>query len=322
MNRAQETMKQTKMKIMNNTTNVSTVIITHSGTNQSELKECLESIREQKILPDEVVLYFEDSTVLPDYDCILPSKISVITVEEHKQHSLSEARQIAANAATKDWLLFIDEDVTLEQNCIRELEKNFSSDVFCIGGVLKAFPGEKELVENIPWFFLWIQGIHTTGEFTDQMASVFDRNPYGALFVFDSDVFEKIDGFNTNLGKDAQNNGLLQSEETDLCLRGDKRTKKAFKLVPSAVGFHHIDSTQTQPKYMIRRAFFQGMSKAIIAKNTTQELNSESGVLLYILKYILYFKWIKENAPFMKLLYSVVLTASVGMGFIYEYYLN
>jgi len=308
---------------MTNANNISVVIITHSGTNEAYLKNCLQSINNQSVQPDEVVLYAEDETVLPQYGEIFDNSILVQQITENTERKLAEARQIAAEAATCSWLLFIDADVEIKHKCIERLKNNVSNDLFCVGGVLKSFPNERYLTEHVPWFFLWIQGIHTNQDFTDEMNEVFNRNPYGALFLFNTDVFRDIGGFDTELGKNASGEGaLLQGEETDLCLRAYQNTNKTFKLVRDAIGHHHISEKQVTFSYMIRRAFFQGISKAAIAKRTTPELETESTVIKHILNYILYGKWISQTKPIQKLIYSLVLTITVGIGFVYKSYIK
>ena len=308
---------------MTSTNSISVVIITHSGTNKTYLENCLRSINSQSTQPDEIVLYAEDETVLPKHEEILDDSILVNQVTQNTEKKLAEARQIAAEVATCSWLLFIDADVEIERNCIEKLKNNISNELFCVGGVLKSFPDEQYLAEHVPWFFVWIQGIHTNQDFTDEMMKLFNRNPYGALFLFNKDVFQEIGGFDTELGKNASGEGeLLQGEETDLCLRAHQDTDKTFKLVRDAIGYHHISEEQVTFSYMIRRAFFQGVSKAVIANRTTPELETESSVIKYILVYLLYGKWISQTKPIQKLIYSLLLTVAVGSGFVYESYLN
>jgi hypothetical protein len=98
-------------------------------------------------------------------------------------------------------------------------------------------------------------------------------------------VFNEVGYFNTNMGRFG--NRLLGSEEPELCIRIRNR-KPQSKIIydPSAVVYHQVSGNRTTLKYLWRRSFFEGVSKATMEKYVQTpsggSLSSENEYLRYL----------------------------------------
>lgn len=90
---------------------------------QSLLTECLKSIFEQTVLPDEVVIY-DDASKYPAEDyLILNPKVEVRLIKGDKNIMLAAARNKLMEQAKGDYIRYQDADDLLEPHCIEEIKK-------------------------------------------------------------------------------------------------------------------------------------------------------------------------------------------------------
>ncbi|BAS16632.1 glycosyltransferase AglG [Arthrobacter sp. Hiyo8] len=87
----------------------------------------------------------------------------------------------------------------------------------------------------------------------------------GANMSFRGDVFGRVGGFNASLGR--QSDRPLGCEETELCLRasiGSPGTRVVYE--PAAVVRHHVPAARGTLRYMLARAWSEGVSKAQVTR--------------------------------------------------------
>lgn len=90
------------------------------------LRQCIESVINQIDEKDEVILIDDGSTdnsseIYKAY--LLNNQVKLIKKENS---GLSDSRNIGVGIATKDYVLFLDSDDFLEENCIKELKQHIS----------------------------------------------------------------------------------------------------------------------------------------------------------------------------------------------------
>ena len=93
--------------------NVSVVILTRNSA--STIDQCLKSIIQEH--PGEIIAVDNMST---DGTLQILRRYGVKVVTD-ATYSLGEARQVGVNSATREYLMFVDSDIELTKNCIRQL---------------------------------------------------------------------------------------------------------------------------------------------------------------------------------------------------------
>lgn len=90
---------------------------------QSLLTECLNSIFEQTVLPDEVVIY-DDASKYPAEDYLISnSKVEVRLIKGKENIMLAASRNKLMEFATGEYIRYQDADDLLEPNCVEEIKK-------------------------------------------------------------------------------------------------------------------------------------------------------------------------------------------------------
>ena len=115
------------------------------------ISECIDSILKQSYKNIEVILIDDGSTdnsgKLCDNYCELDKRIKVIHC---KNGGLSAARNIGIKICTGDYIIFLDGDDFLVENCIedicKKINENINVDIIC-GKIIKYYP-DKQIKED------------------------------------------------------------------------------------------------------------------------------------------------------------------------------
>jgi GT2 family glycosyltransferase len=261
--------------------NVSVIISTYSKDMLNLVLDCIESIKKQSLLPKEIILVLDPCQSLVDfYKSQLPSDIKIVISEEF---GLSEARNAGVKSAKVDIVAFIDDDAIAEKNWLENLVKNYDNpSVAGAGGLIKPLWEEK----RPKWFpeeIYWVIGCSYKG-LPECKTNV--RNPIGCNMSFRRSVFEKVGNFKPNIGRFGKK--LLAGEEMEFSVRVlGKIENSTIVYDPSAVVYHRVRKNRTDLIYVLRRSFYEGMSKALIINSKSKKLkvlSSEAGYLSYLLK--------------------------------------
>jgi hypothetical protein len=114
------------------------------------------------------------------------------------------------------------------------------------------------------WFpeeFYWVVGCSYRG-LPETTAEV--RNLFGGCSCIKREVFERVGGFRTGIGRIGTH--PLGGEETELCIRARQHwPNSTFLFEPSARIHHQVPPSRVQWKYYSSRCFWEGFSKAVIA---------------------------------------------------------
>ncbi|KKH96470.1 hypothetical protein EO95_10585 [Methanosarcina sp. 1.H.T.1A.1] len=117
--------------------NVSIIIPTYKRSH--DLKECLDSIFIQTKFPSEIIVVdnaddFETEKIVSVEKVFFENKGAIIKyIKNGKLNSANIARNIGADNAKNDLLLFVDDDVVLDPNFIKEILNAFSQYPNAIG---------------------------------------------------------------------------------------------------------------------------------------------------------------------------------------------
>lgn len=298
---------------------VSVILCTYSPAMFDHFKECLESLISQTYSDIEIICIVDGNE---EYYKMITDKLSNLVSDERvklylndENLGLTESRNRGVKLASGDVVGFIDDDAVAEPDWVEELVKMYTGDVVAAGG--KLLP---QWVAGKPrWFpeeFYWMIGATYLG-FPEGVAEV--RNTFGSNISFRKEVFESVEGFNpSKFG--IKGKGQLQAGETELCDRVRKRFGRGVMYNPGAVVHHKIFSKRTKIKFLIKRAYWQGFSKAVMEGSS--DISEERSFLRYLLinrtlsRLGRFFRGSGENL--LKLVFVWLFTFFVGVGYIYR----
>lgn len=306
---------------------ISFIICTYSTEFFSDTLECINSLINQDYDNKEIILVMDKNDEL--YNMLtrfVPKRVNIII---NNIPGLSEARNLGIKNASGDIVVFIDDDAIADNSYISNLIKNYS-DEKVVGVTGKIFP---KGTPNYPEELYWIGGFTNKG-FPEERCEV--RNGYGCNMSFRRDVFDKVGSFNPNFGRTGKK--LVTCEETEFSIRL-LTSIPGSKIIydPSIIVYHKVHEYRQSFRYMIKRAYYEGMSKAHIDKlyknkngdktgdkTCEKTLSTENTYLKYLfidaipgrIKNIIIGRDIIHNIEDITMLLTVV--TSVGIGYVIE----
>ena len=189
----------------------------------------------------------------------LPRDVEIIA--NTGPRGLASARNTAVMASHGDPIVFLDDDAVAHERWLETLLAAFEDpDVIGVGG--HALPQWE--AEQPAWFpdeLLWVVGCSYRGLPTTGVV----RNPLGCNMAFRAEVFERVGSFDPAMGRVGSH--PVGCEETEFCIRA-ARALPAGKLVlvSGAEVEHAVRRDRGRPSYLLRRCFYEGVSKALVRK--------------------------------------------------------
>jgi GT2 family glycosyltransferase len=251
---------------------VSVIVSTYTKERYEEVRKCVESLKNQSVQPDEILLVLDPVDELIEF---YKRKMDVKVVRS-KGFGLSEARNKGVEEAKGDIIAFIDDDAWADKRWVENLLKNFEEEEVWIAGgkVIPVFDKKrpKWLAEELDWI------VGCTYKGMPELKSEI-RNPIGANMAFRREVFEVVGFFREEIGRYGKK--LLGSEETELCLRL-KRIRPDVKIIydPSAIVYHRVPENRVKLSYALKRAYYEGYSKVILSRQYKLETEKSYTVIL------------------------------------------
>ncbi len=297
---------------------VSVVVCTHSLDNFPNLVDVVDSLLNQTHKELEIIVVVDGNQEL--YEKVVEvyeaeEKLEVVAIKENI--GLSGARNAGIRVAKGDAIAFLDDDAVAQAGWVENLVDSYQKlDAIAVGGkILPTWVSKKP--DYFPEELGWLVGITNEGFAEGKVAEV--RNTYGPNMSFRREVFDKVGLFNERFGFAARGTSYMQGEEAEFTLRMNRKLGKRVIYNPEAVVYHKIPSWKTRPRVLLRRAFYQGCSKALLKR-----LNLSSEALTIEQSYLkdLLFKHIPRRIRGMeirKLSLLVAVIISVGLGFVYGY---
>lgn len=255
---------------------VSIIVSTFTKERSNDVLRCINSILNQTIMPDEILLILDPVDELIEfYSDIVPKDVKIV---KSSDFGLSNARNTGIEYAKGDIIAFIDDDAWADRRWLENMLKNYeNSRVWGVGGkIVPTF--DKKRPKWLPEELDWIVGCTYKG-MPENKVEV--RNPIGANMSFRKEAFEVAGLFKTEVGRYGKK--LLGSEETEFAMRL-KRLRPDVKIMydPSAIVFHRIPESRIKLRYAMKRAYYEGYSKAILAKE--YPLSEEYSYFFYLIK--------------------------------------
>jgi glycosyltransferase involved in cell wall biosynthesis len=295
---------------------VSVVVSTYTVERADYVLSCIESLRRQTMPPEEIVLVLDPNEALVEfYKSHLPDGVRIIV---SRGYGLSLARNAGVDSSHEEIVAFIDDDAIAEGSWLENFVRNYETQsVLGVGGLVKPvwksgrpkwFPEELD----------WIVGCSYRGLPTGKTSTT---RPLGCNFSFRRSVFKDVGYFHTDVGRFGSD--LLQSEETEFSVRAlSKKPNGKIVYDPSSVVYHIVPAQRTRVSYAMKRAFYQGISKAIMRRILGSAplsiFSAERSYFAYLLGVSIPSRLKKINS-FQNLLHIFVLCAVIGlvaMGFV------
>lgn len=174
---------------------------------------------------------------------------------------LSGARNTGVEAARGDLVLFLDDDAEAEPGWMDEIAQPFTDpEVVGVGGFAEPAWHSGSAPSWMPDEFYWVVGCSYRGLPTTQ-AEI--RNPIGCNMAFRRQPVLDAGGFSSDLGRVGTK--PVGGEETDLSIRVLSQFGGRILFAPTARVMHRVDESRETWSYFVRRCYFEGRSKAVLA---------------------------------------------------------
>jgi len=264
---------------------VSVIISTYTKERIDDVNRCLNSLNNQTLKPEEVLLVLdpEDSLVKFYRRNVLRDFDFDFRIVKSPKPGLSNARNTGVENSSCEIVAFIDDDAWADRLWLENMVQNYSSwDVWGVGGkIVPVFEKNRPgwLAEELDW----VVGCTYKG-MPEKRAEI--RNPIGANMSFRRKAFEKVGFFSCSVGRYGKK--LLSGEETEFAMRLKKMMRLKKKLDvrivydPSAVVYHRVPAERTKISYVLKRAYYEGYSKAVLSKE--YPLKNEYSYMSFLLK--------------------------------------
>lgn len=170
---------------------------------------------------------------------------------------LSAARNAGVAQARGAIICFVDDDAIPSPHYLAEILSSFANcRATCVGGkIVAAWPDGAAP----PWFtprYAHVVAQTSFGEAARPLAR--NEFPFGANIAFRKEVFQKLGGFDENLGKRGGNN--IWGEEIDLCHRLQEMGFSFF-YNPRALVWHVVGRGRATEHYFIESIFGKGITE-------------------------------------------------------------
>ncbi|MFR9749923.1 glycosyltransferase family 2 protein [Nocardia sp. 004] len=201
---------------------------------------------------------------------------SVLVVANRHERGLSGARNTGTEMVDADIVLFVDDDAVPQPGWLSTLRAAFTdTNLLAAGGeVVAVWPDPGARPSWFPPEFDWVIGCDYAGI---AMFGTEIRNPIGANMALRRSALRRVGGFRQELGR--RGGTPSGCEETDLAIRMRAAAPHgSIRRIPGAPVHHHVEADRCTGRYLLRRCFAEGRSKATLMRmtGTTGALSAEA----------------------------------------------
>jgi len=246
--------------------NVSVVIA--SSRSNDLVKSCVESLENQTVLPREIILVVDRHDQEEEFNLFFKNNNQNVFVYSSGGTGVTPARNKGVFESGGEIIAFIDDDATAMDTWIEEITRTFQSNpgIEVVGGpVIPVFRGTPI---DEKWY--WIIGCTSTTPLT--------KRPISCNMAITRKSFNEVGGFD-EVGRKRMK--ICMAEETELCERIEEKIPGSITWNQDALVYHNVPETRTRLRYMVNRAYKEGVGKAVISER--YPLGLEKSFLKYYL---------------------------------------
>jgi len=232
---------------------VTVVICAYTTARWAQLNAAVASLKGQTRAAEIIVVIDHNDELL----AAAQDELRGVTVIPNTQvKGLSGARNTGVAAASGSVVAFLDDDAVAEPGWLEQLLEHYQNpQVLGAGGAIEAL---WETPTN--WFpeeFGWVLGCSYRGMPTTPQPV---RNLIGCNMSFRREVFDRIGGFSTELGRIGSY--PAGCEETEFCIRLQQQLGGQVLYDPEARVKHEVPKKRLSFGYFVSRCYAEGVSKA------------------------------------------------------------
>ncbi len=237
----------------------SVVICAHTLRRWPALRRAVSSLHAQTLKPEQIIVVIDGNDQLlarARHELVLED-IPVHVVPNSRTKGLSGARNTGVLLADCPVVAFLDDDAIAEPGWLQAIMNGFEAGVLAVGGW--ATPLDSTAIPAWwPREYDWVVGCSHVG-LPAQGGSV--RNVLGCTMAFKREAFCRVGLFHEGIGR--AGNTALGCEETELCIRLTTTVGgQPVRLVPGALIRHDVEPERFSARYLVKRCFAEGRSKA------------------------------------------------------------
>jgi glycosyltransferase involved in cell wall biosynthesis len=301
---------------------VSVVLCEHTMDRYDDVVAAAESVFDQT--HDDVELVFVsdgNAEVFERFQADFGDRDEVRLHCNDENRGLLVSRNKGAEVATGDIVAFLDDDALAHPEWVARLVAAYEeNDAIAAGGKMTPMWVDGEARFLPEEFYFLIGATHRGfGDGVDTPGEV--RNTNGSNISFRREVFLDLGGFDANIGG-RKGDANLQGGETELCERLREEFGRGVYYVPDAEVAHKVFAYRMEPSWLLDRAFWQGYSKRAMQQIVPGSGDEESDFLGKLLgEFVPGRVWNLVTDPDLteakQLVWLVLLTATVGFGYLY-----
>lgn len=232
------------------------VVCAYTDERWDDLVLCINSLLTQQDPVGEILMVIDHNDALLARCRAQWPQLTVIPNAGPK--GLSGARNTGWRRCRGPLIAFVDDDASADPAWSREMARAYGDDVLGVGGRIDPVWPDGGQPSWWPSAFNWVVGCSYTG-MPRRRSRV--RNAIGANMSVRKHVLERVEGFETSLGRVGK--VPLGAEETAMYLKaGTLYEDMSVLYEPAARVSHRVTPERVTVGYFVKRCFGEGRSKA------------------------------------------------------------
>lgn len=242
---------------MENALQTSVIICAYTLERWENLKAAIASVKHQETPAGEIILVIDHNPALLE---MARAQFTGLTVVESRgRRGLSGTRNTGVETASKDVVVFMDEDAVAEPDWLTRLLRGYQDErVIGVGGMVEANWLEKQPA----WFpdeFNWVVGCSYKG---GPETLIQERNMLGCNMSFRRTLYQSSGGFRDSLGR-VGSKPTTSCDDTEFCIRLIRTFPQSqIWHVPEARVRHSVPASRASWQYFRIRCYAEGLAKA------------------------------------------------------------